>query len=169
MSDSPREGGGTTTGAGTNGGATAQAPAKPRRIWLVAVVFVLAVIGALFAASRRSAMPTDAVALGNGHPKLFDFGMGICEQCKRMKPVMERAARELKGCVDVHVLDIRNEVNEQLAERYQMHAIPFILLVDKADKEIWRHEGFIDFPEISQVVSKHLGLAPGGSCGKRDR
>jgi thioredoxin-like negative regulator of GroEL len=114
-------------------------------------------------------MPTETVALGKGEPELLEFGMGICEQCKRMKPVMERAALELGKCVGVHVLDIRNEVNEKLAERYQMHAIPFVLLVDGAGKELWRNEGFVDFPDLSQAISKHLPLAPGQPCGQVER
>ncbi|MCK9459392.1 MAG: thioredoxin family protein [Proteobacteria bacterium] len=116
----------------------------------------------------RPAAVSEPVTVGGGRPQLFDFGMGVCSQCKRMKPVMERAARELGSCVEVHVLDIRVEVNEQLAERYGMHAIPFILLVDGAGKELWRHEGFVDYPELSLAVSRYLGLTPDRQCGGDD-
>jgi len=140
--------------------------ARPRRLWLLGVVLVLAVFGAWYSAHERASVDSAAVAIGGGRSQLLEFGMGVCEQCKRMKPVMERAARALGGCADVHVLDIRNEANEQLAERYQMHAMPFILLVDGSGKELWRHEGFVGFEDLSSSVSKHLGIATGQSCVK---
>jgi thioredoxin-like negative regulator of GroEL len=138
----------------------------PARLWLLVVVLVVAAGGAWYSTQRRSTEVAEHVAIGGGRPQLFDFGMGVCAQCKRMKPVMERAARELGACLDVRVLDIRDEANGQLAERYRMHAIPFILLVDGGGKELWRHEGFVAFSGISQAVAKHLGFAPGGSCGR---
>ena len=144
---------------------SAAATDRPSRRWLLVVVLALAAAGAWYSTHRRSTEVAEHVAVGGGRPQLFDFGMGVCAQCKRMKPVMERASRELGACLDVRVLDIRNEANEQLAERYRMHAIPFILLVDGGGKELWRHEGFVDFSGISQAVTKHLGFVPGGSCG----
>lgn len=56
---------------------------------------------------RQSTSVTDHVVLGGGRPQLLEFGMGVCAQCKRMRPVMQRAARELGDELDVHVLDIR--------------------------------------------------------------
>ena len=137
--------------------------AQPRRLWLLVVVLALAAAGISYSLYRRGSAPAEVVVTGGGRPQLFDFGMGVCTQCKRMKPVMERAARELGDYAEVYVLDIRIEVNEQLAERYGMHAIPFILLVDGAGKEIWRHEGFVDYPELSQAVQERLD-ARGGVC-----
>ena len=137
--------------------------AQPRRLWLLVVVLALAAAGISYSLYRRGSAPAEVVVTGSGRPQLFDFGMGVCSQCKRMKPVMERAASELSDYAEVYVLDIRIEVNEQLAERYGMHAIPFILLVDGAGKEIWRHEGFVDYPELSQAVQERLN-ARGGVC-----
>ena len=73
-----------------------------------------------------------------------------------MKPVMDRAARELGDRLDVHVLDIRDEGNEKLAKRYQMSVIPLVVLADGAGNELWRHEGFVDFPELSLAVADRL-------------
>jgi thiol-disulfide isomerase/thioredoxin len=127
------------------------------------VVFALAAAGAGYSSYRRSAWLTEPVAIGQGRPVLLDFGMGVCEQCKRMKPVMERAARELGHRVDVRVLDIRQEDNERLAERFHLTTIPLILLVDGAGRERWRHEGFVDFDELSGEVGQRLE-APAAPC-----
>jgi thiol-disulfide isomerase/thioredoxin len=48
--------------------------------------------------------------------------MGVCAQCKRTMPVMERAARELGDTLGVQVLDIRQEEDERLAERFKIAA-----------------------------------------------
>jgi thiol-disulfide isomerase/thioredoxin len=130
--------------------------APARGSWLIPVVIALAAGSAWFSAHRRSAVPPAVVDVANGRPKLFDFGMGICEQCKKMKPVMERASRELGAAVEVHVLDIRDAPNDQLAERYKMRVIPLIILADGAGNELWRHEGFVDFPELARDVRERL-------------
>jgi thioredoxin-related protein len=77
-------------------------------------------------------------------------------QCKRMRPVMERAARELGSDVDVHTLDIRQKKNMELAERFKMRVIPLVVLADGTGRESWRHEGFVDYPELFQAVRERL-------------
>ena len=123
---------------------------------MAAMVVVLAAGGAWFSVHRRSAAAGHAIDFTNGRPKLFDFGMGVCEQCKKMKPVMEQASRELGGELEVHVLDIREDANERLAERYHMRVMPLTVLADSAGNELWRHEGFVDFPELSLAVAERL-------------
>lgn len=129
---------------------------SPARLWLVAAVVIGAAAGAWYSDRRRTSVPAPVIDLTNGRPKLFDFGMGVCEQCKRLKPVMEQASRELGGRMDVHILDIRQEANEQLAERYQMRSMPLIVLADGTGKELWRHEGYLDFPTLSRAVTQRL-------------
>ena len=142
----------------------------PRRSWLLVVVLVLAAAGAWYSSYRRSAAVAAPVPIGLGRAQLLDFGMGVCEQCKRLKPVMERASRELGDRVDVRVLDIREGPSERLAERFNVTAIPLVVLVDGAGRERWRHEGFVDFNELSGAVTQRLhasaaGCAPGaGTC-----
>jgi len=135
----------------------------PRRWWLLGLVVALAVAGAWYSSYRRSAAVAEPVAIGHGRAQLLDFGMGVCEQCKRLTPVVERARRELGDLVDVHVLDIRREENERLAERFNMSMIPLVVLVDGAGRERWRHEGFVDFDELSEAVRKRLD-APEATC-----
>ena len=142
---------------------------RPTRLWLLMVVLALAAAGAWYSTHRRSASVSEHVAIGGGRPQLFDFGMGVCTQCKRMKPVMEQATRELRDLLDVHVLDLRQEENERLAERLKMTSMPLIVLVDGAGKEIWRHEGFVDFAELSRAVKKRLGAHSGTCAPEKER
>lgn len=136
---------------------------RASRWWVVGVVLVVAIAGMLLSAQRNRRAPAgEAVALGSGRPQLLDFGMGICEQCKRMQPVMAQAAWELGDRLDVRTLDIRWPANEQLGRRFGLRVIPLIVLTDGTGREVWRHEGFVDFPEISRAVAERLGLQASG-------
>jgi thioredoxin-like negative regulator of GroEL len=137
-----------------------------RRLWLVPLVAALAGLAAWYSAQRRASTAVPAVDLSNGRPKLLEFGMGICEQCQRLKPVMEQAARELGGRVEVHTLDVRQEAVERLSERFKVVAIPLVVLADGAGRELWRHEGFIDYPALSSAVASRL-VPPAGSANGR--
>jgi thioredoxin 1 len=129
---------------------------QQKRLWIVAVVLVLVGAGAWYSVCRRGTSPAEHVALGGGRAQLIDFGMGMCVACRRMQPVMEQAARELGTSVDVHALDIRQEENMRLAERFKMRVIPLLILTDGTGKEIWRHEGVIDYPELAKSVTEKL-------------
>ena len=135
------------------------APVKVHQLWLAALILGLAALGVWYSTHRSSDIRAENIVLNDGRPKLIDFGMGICEQCKRMKSVMADAARELAGRVDVdvYVVDIRNEANERLAENFGIRVIPLVVLADGAGKELWRHEGFVDYPELSKAVKARLG------------
>lgn len=136
---------------------------RASRWWVTAVVLVVAGVGALLSAQRyRHAPARDAVDFTSGRPQLLDFGMGVCEQCKRMKPVMEHAAWSLGDRLDVHTLDIRWPANDKLGQRFGLRVIPLIILTDGGGRELWRHEGFVDFPEISRAVAERLGPASAG-------
>jgi thiol-disulfide isomerase/thioredoxin len=139
---------------------------RSRRLWILALVAGIAVIGIWWSSSRHTALSGDSVTLGSGRPQLLDFGMGVCVQCKRMKPVMEQVAHELGHVLDVHTLDIRQEENELLAEHFKMTTMPLIVLVDGAGNELWRHEGFVDFMELSKVVEDRLG-SKGRTCAAK--
>jgi thioredoxin 1 len=145
------------SGSPDNNGNATSAPVKVHRLWLAALILGLAVLGVWYSTHRSSDIRAENIVLNDGRPKLIDFGMGICEQCKRMKSVMADAARELAGRVDVHVVDIRNEANERLAENFGVRVIPLVVLADGAGKELWRHEGFVDYPELSKAVKARLG------------
>ena len=128
---------------------------QPRRLWLIGLI-ALAVAAGIAVTAARKGRPGPAAALGKGRPVLLEFGMGVCELCKRMRPVMDQARRELGDRVDVHVLDIRVEANDKLADRFGISTIPLVVLVDGAGKEVWRHEGYIAYPTLAAAVTNRL-------------
>ncbi len=126
-----------------------------KRLWVVALVIVGVVAGIWLSGLHRGAA-TSPVTLTDGRVKLLEFGMGICEQCKRMKPVMARARLELGTRVDVQELDIRVEANAQMGQRLGLRLIPTVMLLDVSGKPTWRHEGYIPFPELAAEVDRRL-------------
>lgn len=116
----------------------------------------MAALGAWYSLNKKASAPPSELELHDGRPKLIELGMGVCAQCKRMKPVMEQAARELGHMLDVRVLDIRSETNEQIADRYRMRVMPTVLLLDGTGRELWRHEGYIGFTDLRGAVSGKL-------------
>jgi thioredoxin 1 len=133
-------------------------PTRPRRLWLLALVVVLVAAGIAVSAYRRARQPHEQVPLGAGRVQLLEFGMGVCEQCKLMRPVMAEAEREFGARIDVRTLDIREQANEELADKFGMRVIPFVVLVDGQGKELWRHEGFMPFSALSEAVGPRIGL-----------
>ncbi len=138
-----------------------------KRLWVVALVVVGVGVG-VWASSRRGASGPSSVTLADGRPKLLEFGMGICEQCKRMKPVMARARLELGTQVDVEELDIRVPANAQVGERLGLRVIPTVMLLDGAGKTTWRHEGFIPFADLAAQVDARLRASRPSEEARRD-
>jgi thiol-disulfide isomerase/thioredoxin len=138
--------------------ATPQPKSSSKRLWLVGVILVGLTAAAYVSQQRRDrlSLSTETVTLGDGRPKLIEFGMGACVQCKKMKPVMEQAERELGKQVEVRILDIRYEPNELLADKFDLRTMPLIVLTDGAGKALWRHEGFVAYATLARAVRDRL-------------
>lgn len=137
---------------------SASAP-KPRRLWLVVLIVALAAGGAIFSAASRRSASRPEVATPAARAQLLELGMGICNQCKRMRPVMAEAGRALGDAVEVRVLDVREPPNDALARRLRMVSMPLIVLLDSEGTELWRHVGFLDVAPLLDEVRPHLADA----------
>ncbi|MFC1610440.1 thioredoxin domain-containing protein [Myxococcota bacterium] len=129
---------------------------RKRDDWLLVVIVAIAGTGAWYSWNQQRASPVEPLDLQTGRPKLIQLGMGVCAQCKRMKPVMEQAGKELGASIEVRVLDVRNEASERVAERYQMGVMPLGLLIGGTGRELWRHEGYIGFDSLHAEVIARL-------------
>lgn len=140
-------------------GVNAQEPEPPpRRQWLLAVVGALVAGGIGWsAARRRGAQPP--VAAQAGVPQLLDFGMDICEQCKKTRAILSRLEPEYAGKLQIRNLDVRDDANEALAEKYRMRVIPLLVLLDRDGAEVWRHEGAPSEAVLRQQVAEVVANA----------
>jgi len=82
--------------------------------------------------------------------------MDICEQCKKTRAILARLQPEFAGKLQIRYLDVRDDANEALAERYRMRVIPLLVLLNAQGEEVWRHEGAPDEAQLRARVSQAI-------------
>jgi thioredoxin 1 len=133
-----------------------------RRTDLVIITIVLAAVVAVagLRTSRERAAPAVATADKAGPaqpipseaaptvliPRVVDLGAGRCVPCRKMAPILAALRSEYAGRADVVFIDVWERPD--LADRYRFRAIPTQIFYDRNGREAWRHEGFLDKPEI---------------------
>lgn len=85
-------------------------------------------------------------------PKLLDFGRGVCIPCKKMAPILQELSEEYKGRVIIRIIEIDRE--KELTRINRIRLIPTQIFFDSKNKEIFRHEGFMDKEAIKKVFEK---------------
>ena len=85
-------------------------------------------------------------------PKLLDFGRGKCIPCKKMAPILKELSEEYKGRVIIKIIEIDPE--RELTEANNIRLIPTQIFFDSKNKEVLRHEGFMDKEQIKKVFEK---------------
>ena len=85
-------------------------------------------------------------------PKLLDFGAGKCIPCKKMAPILQELSEEYKGRVIIKIIEIYDE--RELTENNRIRLIPTQIFFDSKNKEVFRHEGFMDKEQIKKVFDK---------------
>ena len=63
-----------------------------------------------------------------------------------MAPILVALSAEYAGRAEVVFIDVWERPD--LAEGYRFRAIPTQIFYDREGREVWRHEGFLDRPEI---------------------
>ncbi|MBP1697408.1 MAG: thioredoxin [Deltaproteobacteria bacterium] len=85
-------------------------------------------------------------------PKLLDFGAGTCIPCKAMAPILKELAEEYKGRVEIRIIEVYQE--KELTRINGIRLIPTQIFFDSKNKEVFRHQGFMDKEEIKKVFDK---------------
>jgi len=85
-------------------------------------------------------------------PKLLDFGRGVCIPCKKMAPILKELSEEYNNRVVIKIIEIDQE--RELTEANKIRLIPTQIFFDSKNKEVFRHEGFIDKEAIKKVFEK---------------
>ncbi len=79
-------------------------------------------------------------------PRMVDIGAGRCIPCKKMAPILTELRGEYAGRAEIVFIDVWER--PELAEGYTFELIPTQIFYDRQGREVWRHEGFLDKPEI---------------------
>ncbi len=85
-------------------------------------------------------------------PKLLDFGANKCIPCKRMAPILKELSEEYKGRVVIKIIEIYED--HELTEANKIRLIPTQIFFDSKNKEVFRHEGFMDKEQIKKIFDK---------------
>ncbi len=114
----------------------------------------------LFATTAHAELPgaTAAVinqALSSGKPTVIDLGARTCIPCKKMAPILESLSGEYRGRASVLFIDVHGD--QAAAEKFRVQMIPTQIFFDAKGKEVKRHIGFMDKPEIVKEL-KAAGL-----------
>ena len=94
-------------------------------------------------------------------PKLLDFGRGICIPCKKMAPVLQELSEEYKGRVIIEIIEIDRE--KELTQTNRIRLIPTQIFFDSKNKEVFRHEGFMDKEAIKKSFPANGGSMTHGN------
>jgi thioredoxin 1 len=76
---------------------------------------------------------------------LVDYYAEWCGPCKKMKPDLDRLAKEYENELQVIRIDV--DKNPSLAAQFKIEAIPHLIGYQNA-VEIWNHLGYADYPAL---------------------
>lgn len=91
-------------------------------------------------------------AVAGGKPMVVDFGSNSCIPCRQLRPVLQKVRKDHEGKLEVLIIEI--DKNRQLAAEYQIQVMPTVVFIDKAGKEVFRHQGFMSEEKIKEQLAK---------------
>lgn len=84
---------------------------------------------------------------GSDVPVLVDFYATWCGPCQMMAPILEQVNAQMQG--KLRVVKIDSDKYPVLASRYQIHALPTLVLF-KNGQQVERIEGVLAAPQLVQ-------------------
>jgi thioredoxin 1 len=69
-----------------------------------------------------------------------------------MAPILKELSEEYKGRVEIRIIEVYQE--KELTRINGIRLIPTQIFFDSKNKEVFRHQGFMDKEEIKKVFDK---------------
>jgi thioredoxin 1 len=114
-----------------------------RKLTITFVLALLVVAGCGSKTTSTSAAPplpkADAAAANTNLPKLWDFWATWCPPCKELKPTIEALEKEYEGKIEIRSIDV--DQNKDLAQKFNVQAIPTLVFLDAKGNELSRIVG----------------------------
>jgi thioredoxin len=86
-------------------------------------------------------------------PLLVDFYAPWCGPCQMMGPVLEEVSKQMQG--KVKVVKINTDNYPQLASKYQIQALPTLVLF-KGGEPVQRFEGGVQAPQLISSLQSYV-------------
>ena len=113
--------------------------------------------------------PDLQVALANGRPTVVEFYADWCEACRAMAPAMEAMEQELRGQLNVVLLNVDNPRWQPEMDRYAVNGIPQLELFNARGESVGRSIGArtaSDLQSIGQALIEDRPLPAIAGIGK---
>jgi thioredoxin 1 len=98
-------------------------------------------------------MDTFSSIINSTTPVLVDFYATWCGPCKAMSPAIEAIGKEVQGKARVLKIDV--DKNQALAARYQIQAVP-TLMIFKNGKVLWKQSGGMDKSSLKNILLSYV-------------
>ena len=113
---------------------------------IAALMFVLLTVVNVRAELPAAAEADVNKALLSGRPSVIDLGARTCVSCKKMAPILESLSGEYRGKANVLFIDVRED--QAATRKFRVQMIPTQIFFNAQGKEVKRHIGFMDKPDI---------------------
>ena len=105
--------------------------------------------------AKAAAKPSAAdKAAAFGKPKVVDLGAVWCVPCKKFAPIFEKAKTTYGGKVEFQSLDFDKPDGQAFVHKYDISAVPAIVIFDAAGKILYKHTGELDEATFDAQVAK---------------
>lgn len=123
-------------------------------------ILILVSVVMLYVGSAQAELPSAKEAavkqaLSSGKPTVIDLGARTCIPCKKMAPILESLSGEYRGRANVLFIDVWED--KVSAQNFRVQMIPTQIFFNTQGKEVKRHMGFLDKPDILREL-KAAGL-----------
>lgn len=88
----------------------------------------------------------------SGKLTVIDFNATWCGPCRAFAPIFEEAQATFADSFEFKSIDIDN--NQELAQKYNVEAIPCIVVLDAAGNEVARNVGFMEKEEFTGFLNE---------------
>ena len=89
--------------------------------------------------------------LKSDKPVVVDFGAKWCGPCKKLSPIVDEVAKEMKDTIHIFKMDI--DKSPSTAEKYEIKCVP-TLMIFKDGKLIDTKEGFMSKSALTKCIKE---------------